>query len=201
MRDDMLNGGDEESASTRKSSFNKSNGFDAISQFLQENFEISEPAETPVVTNIQEPDSQPVVAEPTNEDALEPEVNQVTPIAPVEVGKGPSMTEPSTQGSNNSFDDLSVEDLKKQQEEIDRKIQEKQKAEKQAVIDQIVHVVETYKIPIEELVEALGGIKVKRKGVKATPKYRDPASGAIWTGRGKEPVWIRDKDRTKFLIK
>lgn len=24
-------------------------------------------------------------------------------------------------------------------------------------------------------------------------KYRDPASGQTWTGRGKQPVWLRDK--------
>lgn len=32
------------------------------------------------------------------------------------------------------------------------------------------------------------------------PKYRDPASGATWTGRGKQPRWIEGKDRTAFTI-
>ena len=32
------------------------------------------------------------------------------------------------------------------------------------------------------------------------PKYRDPVTGQTWTGRGKEPVWIRGKDRAAFLI-
>lgn len=32
------------------------------------------------------------------------------------------------------------------------------------------------------------------------PKYRDPESGATWSGRGKPPKWIAGKDRTKFLI-
>jgi DNA-binding protein H-NS len=32
-------------------------------------------------------------------------------------------------------------------------------------------------------------------------KYRDPATGQTWTGRGKPPLWIKDaKDRSKFLI-
>lgn len=103
-------------------------------------------------------------------------------------------------GNSHNFDEMSVEELRRQQEEIDRKIQEKQKAEKKAVIDQIVNVVNTYQIPVEELVEALGGMKVKRKGAKAKPKYRDPVTGTIWTGRGKEPAWIRGKDRKAFLI-
>jgi DNA-binding protein H-NS len=33
------------------------------------------------------------------------------------------------------------------------------------------------------------------------PKYRDPKSGATWSGRGRAPLWIRDvKNRSKFLI-
>ncbi|WMY10962.1 H-NS family nucleoid-associated regulatory protein [Paraburkholderia phenoliruptrix] len=33
------------------------------------------------------------------------------------------------------------------------------------------------------------------------PKYRDPKSGATWSGRGRAPAWLADaKDRTAFLI-
>ena len=98
------------------------------------------------------------------------------------------------------LDGLSVEELRKQEEDIQRRILEKQKAEKQAVIDQIVEVVTNYKISVEDLVEALGGLKIKRKGVKAKLKYQDPVTGATWSGRGKEPSWIKDKDRKSFLI-
>jgi len=35
---------------------------------------------------------------------------------------------------------------------------------------------------------------------KVAPKYRDPATGQHWTGRGKAPKWIVGQDRTKFLI-
>jgi DNA-binding protein H-NS len=31
-------------------------------------------------------------------------------------------------------------------------------------------------------------------------KYRDPVSGATWTGQGAEPKWIIGQDREKFLI-
>lgn len=40
----------------------------------------------------------------------------------------------------------------------------------------------------------------KTKGSVGAPKYRDPATGATWTGRGKPPNWINGKDRTPFLI-
>ena len=37
-------------------------------------------------------------------------------------------------------------------------------------------------------------------GSKVAAKYRDPATGNTWTGRGKAPKWIDGKDRAKFLI-
>ena len=37
-------------------------------------------------------------------------------------------------------------------------------------------------------------------GSKVAAKYRDPATGNTWTGRGKAPKWIDCKDRAKFLI-
>jgi DNA-binding protein H-NS len=32
------------------------------------------------------------------------------------------------------------------------------------------------------------------------PKYRDPATGATWSGRGLPPKWISGKDRAQFAI-
>jgi DNA-binding protein H-NS len=35
---------------------------------------------------------------------------------------------------------------------------------------------------------------------KVAAKYRDPATGQTWTGRGKAPKWIEGQDRTPFVI-
>ena len=64
--------------------------------------------------------------------------------------------------------------------------------------------------------DALGKVKGARKKAAATAgtaahkgrqtgpqpaKYRDPKSGATWSGRGPAPAWLADaKDRSKFLI-
>lgn len=32
------------------------------------------------------------------------------------------------------------------------------------------------------------------------PLYRDPASGATWSGRGTEPAWIKGRDREAFKV-
>ena len=37
--------------------------------------------------------------------------------------------------------------------------------------------------------------------VKSVPKYRDPKSGATWSGHGRAPGWITNvKDRSRFLV-
>lgn len=42
---------------------------------------------------------------------------------------------------------------------------------------------------------------VKSTGPKVPPKYRDPVTGATWSGRARPPAWIKNvKDRSKFLI-
>ncbi|CAB3755457.1 H-NS histone family protein [Paraburkholderia humisilvae] len=44
------------------------------------------------------------------------------------------------------------------------------------------------------------GAAAKTKG-KMPPKYRDPKTGATWSGHARPPAWIKDvKDRSRFLI-
>jgi DNA-binding protein H-NS len=43
--------------------------------------------------------------------------------------------------------------------------------------------------------------KPGKTGMKVAPKYRDPASGKTWTGRGVAPAWIKDRNRDDFLIR
>jgi len=50
---------------------------------------------------------------------------------------------------------------------------------------------------LDKMVKAKSGPKV---GNKVSPKYRDPASGATWSGRGKTPRWINGADRSQYAI-
>lgn len=49
---------------------------------------------------------------------------------------------------------------------------------------------------------ANGAAKAPRASVHyVEPKYADPKTGAMWSGRGRAPAWIsKVKDRSKFLI-
>jgi len=99
-----------------------------------------------------------------------------------------------------SLAEMSIEQLKQQAADLEKQIAEKQRSERAAVISQISQVMTDYNIALEDLVESLGGMKFKRKGTKAKPKYRDPATGTTWSGRGKEPAWIKGQDRAQFEI-
>jgi DNA-binding protein H-NS len=45
------------------------------------------------------------------------------------------------------------------------------------------------------------GRKARRgAGVESAPKYRDPETGATWTGRGREPGWLKGKNRADFAV-
>ncbi|WP_321945235.1 H-NS family nucleoid-associated regulatory protein [Paraburkholderia sp. J10-1] len=83
-----------------------------------------------------------------------------------------------------------------------------EKKQSSDVLGKIRGLMERHGVTIGDIETYLGG---KRRGrqpgsnAKANQsagaaKYRDPKSGATWTGRGRAPAWIANvKDRTKFL--
>lgn len=40
----------------------------------------------------------------------------------------------------------------------------------------------------------------RRAGGPVAPKFRNPETGDTWTGRGREPTWIKGKNREEFEI-
>ena len=155
----------------------------------------SEPEEAagePEAEDVTEPEEAPK-AEPVEEtEAAAPEDAEQIDTNPDVSIEAPAAT--------TDKDVKSVEELQAEREKLDAEIKSKQDAQKASVIAQIKAVVDTYSIPVDELVEALGGLKSKRKGIKAKQKFRDPASGVTWSGRGKEPAWIKGQNRNDFLI-
>lgn len=92
-----------------------------------------------------------------------------------------------------------LQDLIAQREAIEKAIKEARKDEVKQAVATIRGLVDQFNLSASDI---FGG-KTKaasgsRKPVAA--KYRDPASGATWTGRGKAPKWIDGKDRAKFAI-
>jgi DNA-binding protein H-NS len=42
--------------------------------------------------------------------------------------------------------------------------------------------------------------KSASKTAKVAPKYKNPETGATWTGRGIAPKWLAGKNKTDYLI-
>lgn len=92
----------------------------------------------------------------------------------------------------------SLRDLLKQREELEARIQREKEIGRGEALQTIRALMAEFEIDAGEL--ASGRKRGPRKSVPVAPKYRDPASGATWTGRGKPPRWIARGDRERFAI-
>lgn len=89
-------------------------------------------------------------------------------------------------------------DLLAQREALESQIKEARAKEIGEAIAKIRSLIADFGLTADDIF-----ITSKPKSVRpaVNPKYRDPATGQTWTGRGKPPVWIKEKDRTQFEIK
>jgi DNA-binding protein H-NS len=65
----------------------------------------------------------------------------------------------------------------------------------------ILQIAASVRMSPEALIEGVAlrpRAQVDRKPPK--PRYRHPETGKTWSGMGAAPAWIRDQDRTQFLI-
>jgi DNA-binding protein H-NS len=74
--------------------------------------------------------------------------------------------------------------------------------EKQQAIDMARTMISAYGITAKDLgLDKAPKTKTGPKpGNKVAAKYRDPQSGATWSGRGKTPRWINGTDRSQYAI-
>lgn len=88
-------------------------------------------------------------------------------------------------------------ELLQQRESLEQRIREMRQRELQGAIDQARAVVAEFGLTTDDV---FGKKRTSLAGTKVGAKYRDPASGATWTGRGKPPRWIAGQERDQFLI-
>ncbi len=82
---------------------------------------------------------------------------------------------------------------------LDAQIADALKIEKAGAIEQARALAAQYGLTAADVFPPAS---TKAAGNVGAPKYRDPATGVTWTGRGKPPLWIKDAaDRTPFEIK
>ena len=78
--------------------------------------------------------------------------------------------------------------------------EELRKSELKTAVDKVRGLVAEYGLTESDLFPPARGTRSANAGAKVAPKYRDPATGATWTGRGKAPKWIEGQEREKFAI-
>lgn len=85
----------------------------------------------------------------------------------------------------------SLKDLLAQKSELERQIAELQKTSRADAIAEIKRLMSETGLTIADLGKrevTLSSSAVK--GTKVAAKYRDPESGATWSGRGLKPRWL-----------
>lgn len=90
-------------------------------------------------------------------------------------------------------------ELLQQRENLEKQIAEARQRENQSAIDKVRALVAEFELTQDD-VFGRRGAKSSTAGQKVAPKYRDKATGATWTGRGKPPKWIEGKNRDEYLI-
>lgn len=85
-------------------------------------------------------------------------------------------------------------ELLAQREALEAQIETARKQEVSEVVAKIRGLVQDYGLTADDIFAA------RRVSPAVAPKYRNPETGDTWTGRGKPPTWIRDKDRSQFVI-
>lgn len=102
----------------------------------------------------------------------------------------------------------SYKELLQQREALEQKINEARRRELSAAVSQVRALAAEYGLTADDVFP--GGKNATKSvtkvgsspkaGSKVAAKYRDPATGQTWTGRGKAPKWIQDQDRQLFVI-
>ena len=96
----------------------------------------------------------------------------------------------------------SYKDLLKQREALEQQINEARRREMSDAVAKVRALVGGYGLAAQDVFPSgrAKGPRSSTAGTKVAPKYRNPATGETWTGRGKAPKWIQNEDRAKYAI-
>ena len=95
----------------------------------------------------------------------------------------------------------SLQELLKQREELEARIRQARQEHTAEAVATCRRLIAEYELTEQDLFGARRGARAASTGSKVAPKYRNNETGETWTGRGKPPRWIQDKNREDFLIK
>ncbi|WP_438396956.1 H-NS histone family protein [Caballeronia sp. DA-9] len=90
---------------------------------------------------------------------------------------------------------MNYKELLAQAAELERQIAEAREIEAEGALAEVKAKIAEFGFTAEDVFAAK---KPRKQRESRGPKYRDPETGATWSGMGREPLWIKGKDRTAF---
>jgi len=98
--------------------------------------------------------------------------------------------------------ELTYKELLAQRQALEAQIAEARKNEASKAIETVRQIVSDYELTVDDVFPISHSQRRRSatKGSAVAIKYRNPETGETWTGRGKPPRWIADKDRAQFLV-
>lgn len=94
----------------------------------------------------------------------------------------------------------SYQDLLKERAALDLRIQQAREREIADAVAKVRQTVAEYGLTVTDVFPSGRRARAAAPAGKVAPKYRNPATGQTWTGRGKPPKWIQGQDRAPFAI-
>jgi DNA-binding protein H-NS len=96
---------------------------------------------------------------------------------------------------------VSYKELLAQREALEQAIAQARQNEISTAVAKVRELVAEFGLTAQDVFPGRGPKSAATKAVsKVAAKYRDPATGQTWTGRGKAPKWIDGKERSPFVI-
>lgn len=83
-----------------------------------------------------------------------------------------------------------LSELLAQKAELERQIAETQRAERADAIAQVRQLMSQYGLSMADITGKAGS-PPRAAAAKVAAKYRDPATGQTWSGRGLQPNWLK----------
>lgn len=90
-----------------------------------------------------------------------------------------------------------IAELKAQKEAIEQQIQEALKTERKAAIAKVHAIIAEFGLTS---VDVFGKKRTGKSKGSVAAKYRNPSTGATWSGRGRAPKWLEGKKREDFTV-
>lgn len=84
-----------------------------------------------------------------------------------------------------------LQDLLAKKAELEKQIEDTRRQEKADAIAQVRALMAEHGLTTGDLAARSKSAAKGSTGRKVAPKYRDPATGDTWSGRGLQPKWLR----------